>query len=201
MRSIVVTSPLLLQPLDLYAPLFLVLQFVFFVGWLKVAETLINPFGEDDDDFELNYLIDRHIKVEMDWIGQSIMHLALYLLQVSYLIVDGPPCPELVRDMHWHESPADETPLQLPYTKETSHDRKEVCKSLLCDIVGLSIRLIVPKTSHYSGAKRQRRGEGRGGGTQHLLQTLCQQVQQVRALQRLRDFQFLTAEFSTGRAA
>ena len=147
MRSIVVTSPLLLQPLDLYAPLFLVLQFVFFVGWLKVAETLINPFGEDDDDFELNYLIDRHIKVEMDWIGQSIiMHLALYLLQVSYLIVDGPPCPELVRDMHWHESPADETPLQLPYTKETSHDRKEVC-TLLSD--GLSIQLMVPKHLYF----------------------------------------------------
>ena len=35
--------------LDLYYPLFLTLQFAFYVGWLKVAETLINPFGEDDD--------------------------------------------------------------------------------------------------------------------------------------------------------
>ena len=49
--------------LDLYYPFFLVVQFAFFFGWLKVAETLINPFGEDDDDFELNRLIDRHTQV------------------------------------------------------------------------------------------------------------------------------------------
>ena len=48
---------------DMFFPFFVTLEFAFYVGWLKVAETLINPFGEDDDDFELNRLLDRHIQV------------------------------------------------------------------------------------------------------------------------------------------
>ena len=50
--------------LDLYIPIFTILQFFFYMGLLKVAEQLINPFGDDDEDFELNWLVDRHMKVE-----------------------------------------------------------------------------------------------------------------------------------------
>jgi hypothetical protein len=44
-------------------------QFCFYIGWLKVAEVLINPFGEDDDDIELNWLIDRHVKVRLNLVA------------------------------------------------------------------------------------------------------------------------------------
>ena len=35
----------------------------YFSGWIKVAETLLNPFGDDDEDFHINYLIDRNLQV------------------------------------------------------------------------------------------------------------------------------------------
>ena len=64
------------------------------IGWLKVAETLINPFGEDDDDFELNRLIDRH-------------------LQVGFLTCDPTvEKPELLKDKFWNEI----IPSDIPYT-------------------------------------------------------------------------------------
>ncbi|XP_062136305.1 bestrophin homolog 1 [Drosophila sulfurigaster albostrigata] len=89
---------------DLYFPLFTILQFVFYVGWLKVAEVLINPFGEDDDDIELNWLIDRHIKA-------------------AYMIVDEmhEEHPELLRDQYWECV----VPKELPYTLASEHYRRD----------------------------------------------------------------------------
>ncbi|KHJ89251.1 hypothetical protein OESDEN_10925, partial [Oesophagostomum dentatum] len=40
-----------------------ILQFAFITGWVKVAEILLNPLGEDDDDYELNWVIDRNFQV------------------------------------------------------------------------------------------------------------------------------------------
>ncbi|VDM56564.1 unnamed protein product [Angiostrongylus costaricensis] len=51
------------KSINIYVPIMTILQFTFIVGWLKVAEVLLNPLGEDDDDFECNWIIDRNLQV------------------------------------------------------------------------------------------------------------------------------------------
>ncbi|XP_069770017.1 bestrophin-1-like isoform X2 [Narcine bancroftii] len=88
--------------LDLYVPAFTLLQFFFYAGWLKVAEQLINPFGEDDDDFEANWLIDRNFQVSL--LAVDEMHQNL---------------PALEKDKYWNDN--DPKP---PYTAATTEHRK-----------------------------------------------------------------------------
>ncbi|XP_051885653.1 bestrophin-4-like [Pristis pectinata] len=88
--------------LDLYIPAFTLLQFFFYAGWLKVAEQLINPFGEDDDDFEANWLIDRNFQVSL--LAVDEMHQNL---------------PALEKDKYWNDN--DPKP---PYTAATTEHRK-----------------------------------------------------------------------------
>ncbi|XP_066580081.1 bestrophin-3 [Amia ocellicauda] len=80
--------------LDLYVPVFTLLQFFFYSGWLKVAEQLINPFGEDDDDFEANWCIDRNLQVSLMAVDEMHMNI-----------------PHMTKDIYWNDSD-----VRPPYT-------------------------------------------------------------------------------------
>ena len=54
-----------------YTPMFLIAEFIFYFGWLNVAATLYNPFGDDDNDFELMGLVNRHIRVCMEMVNDD----------------------------------------------------------------------------------------------------------------------------------
>ena len=81
--SLIAEQWLLPDDVDLYYPIFMTIKFLFFFGWLRVAETLYNPFGEDDEDFELNELLNRHFRVAMN------------------IVEDKENPPELKKDMFW----------------------------------------------------------------------------------------------------
>ncbi|KAK6041191.1 hypothetical protein COOONC_21304 [Cooperia oncophora] len=59
------------RSINIYVPVMTILQFLFFVAWMKVAEALLNPLGEDDDDFECNFLINRNTTVGMAIVDQT----------------------------------------------------------------------------------------------------------------------------------
>merc|ERR1711892_441039 len=86
--------------LDFYIPFFTIMQFIFYFGWLKVAEILINPFGDDDDDFDVNYIIDRNF-------------------QTSYLMVDGKDGDETDYELEDGTYGNNIPPTSLPHTAES----------------------------------------------------------------------------------
>ena len=91
--------------IDLYIPIYTVLQFFFYMGLLKVAEQLINPFGDDDEDFELNWLIDRHVKAS--FLGTDIL-------------MNPERIPPLVKDFYW-----DKQDCPIPYTEAAIQFKKK----------------------------------------------------------------------------
>ena len=48
---------------DVYFPLFLFVEFFCIMGWIKVAENLLNPFGDDHEDINVNQIINRNLQV------------------------------------------------------------------------------------------------------------------------------------------
>ncbi|GMR58587.1 hypothetical protein PMAYCL1PPCAC_28782 [Pristionchus mayeri] len=87
-------------PIDIYFPVMPMLQLFFYMSWLKIAEVMMNPYGEDDDDWETNALIDRNI------------HMGMAIVDAGF---DRPP--ELRKDIFWDDEVVD--PL---YAENSQHD-------------------------------------------------------------------------------
>ena len=87
---------------DMQVPWFTILMFIFYFGWLHVSQVLINPMGEDDEDFDMNELLNRH-------------------LQISYRMVDGEESDGEDADPYCGSIPS-----QLPHTVESIKVKKRV---------------------------------------------------------------------------
>jgi len=56
------------------------------VSVLQVAEQLINPFGEDDDDFEMNWIIDRNNQVYTTFVDDILVAVFLVTLNGTEMV-------------------------------------------------------------------------------------------------------------------
>ncbi|RCN40224.1 hypothetical protein ANCCAN_13823 [Ancylostoma caninum] len=62
---------------DFVIPGYAIYEFIFFVGWLKVAQVMLNPFGMDEDDFEIDWLVERNLQV-YSWFNLSFTTNIIY---------------------------------------------------------------------------------------------------------------------------
>lgn len=67
---------------DLVVPAFALLELVMYLGLLKVAETLINPFGVDDNSFDLiKFLQDARLvrAIPHNYITTTVFFVCVYV--------------------------------------------------------------------------------------------------------------------------
>ncbi|GMT25136.1 hypothetical protein PFISCL1PPCAC_16433, partial [Pristionchus fissidentatus] len=83
------------RQIDLFIPIFTIVQFLFFVGWLKIGQDLMRPFGTDDDDIELLYIFERNVSTSF-----AIVH---------QLQDNPPPLDGSDEDVFWKQAEAGET--------------------------------------------------------------------------------------------
>lgn len=83
----------------------------------QVAEQLINPFGEDDDDFEVNWIIDRNFELSM---------LAADNMYMKH--------PKLEKDKYWNNpNPS------IPYTAAAANHKLDAFLGSAIDMRYLSV--------------------------------------------------------------
>ncbi|PIO61495.1 Bestrophin [Teladorsagia circumcincta] len=86
-QFIITTTATNYTVIDLYFPIMTSIELVCYVGWMKVAMELLNPFGEDDEDFDCNFLLDRNLTISLAAVDDAFDDI-----------------PEVSPDMFWQDT-------------------------------------------------------------------------------------------------
>ncbi|MCL4135704.1 UNVERIFIED_CONTAM: hypothetical protein GTU68_048523, partial [Idotea baltica] len=128
---------------DFVIPFFTYLQFIFYLGWLKVAETLVHPFGDDDDDFDMIYFIERN-------------------QQAGVMLVDDMhfEYPLLTQDIYWDRMfPPNSTLTKVKNEKNKEEKQKSGSATKYPDGAGgvsITIGTETNQDKHFAKQKKQR---------------------------------------------
>uniref|UniRef100_A0A915AI41 Bestrophin homolog n=2 Tax=Parascaris TaxID=6254 RepID=A0A915AI41_PARUN len=106
--------------IDMIVPIMSTLQFIFYMGWLKVAEVILNPFGEDDDDFECNFLLDKNLTIGLTVVDEGYDRT-----------------PEILKDSFWKH------PIEPLYSRKAVHAERR-----MSGITGSIAHIVLPESEH-----------------------------------------------------
>ncbi|VDD87245.1 unnamed protein product [Enterobius vermicularis] len=69
--QIIALSEATIEKIDLYVPFETIFQMVLYIGWLTVAEAMLCPLGDDDDDFDGEWWINRNFAKALEILSES----------------------------------------------------------------------------------------------------------------------------------
>uniref|UniRef100_A0A0R3RK64 Bestrophin homolog n=1 Tax=Elaeophora elaphi TaxID=1147741 RepID=A0A0R3RK64_9BILA len=118
---------------DLMIPIFTIVQFLFFVGWFKVGQDLMRPFGMDDDDFELDYIFERNVGISFAIVDRLQMNDYEPLQKDKFWVSDDSVTISMPRtglaSQHKHRKPMRHIPSYKPVGSHDTEEGKTRCSA------------------------------------------------------------------------
>jgi len=112
-----------LMVIDCYLPILPAMQYLAYLSWLKLGEVSVNPFGEDDDDFDIIGLFDNHVKrahdlLQLFEVGLNNPTKASLELTQTTLFKEIPAIPSLSPESFKEMGSKEENIHQFPFMDE-----------------------------------------------------------------------------------